>query len=123
MLVFRTMAALKQFMKTGVPEVDLPPLDPMKLDNVEFHLAGAVVTFKNVTAQGLSNHQTKNVRYDKATRYALSTFMCPSIFPIFRTIEMTMAIPKLSTNGHYSLQGKVLNVDGLDSNGPYRFKN
>jgi len=99
-----TMAALKQFMKDGVPEVSLPPLDPMKLDNVEFHLAGAVVTFKNVTAEGLSNHETKNVGYDKASN----------------VLKMSLAIPKLSTKGKYSLEGRVLNVDGLDSNGPYR---
>ena len=64
----RTMAALKQFMKNGVPEVGLPPLDPMKLENVEFHLAGAVVTFKNVTATGLSDHETKRVKYNKEAR-------------------------------------------------------
>ena len=77
-MIFRTMAALKQFMKDGVPELGLPPLDPMKLDNVEFHLAGAVVTFKNVTAQGLSNHEAKNVRYNRASKYDQNVML---IFP------------------------------------------
>ena len=62
------MGALKEFMKVGVPEVGLPPLDPMKLDNVEFNLAGAVVTFQNVTAEGLSDYQTKSVGYDRPSQ-------------------------------------------------------
>ena len=62
------MAALKRFMKDGVPEVGLPPLDPLKLDNVGFHLAGAVVTFKNATATGLSEHETERVQYNKAEK-------------------------------------------------------
>ena len=62
------MGALKSFMKEGVPEVGLPPLDPMKLDNVEFSLAGAVIAFLNITAEGLSSHQTKSVSYDKDSR-------------------------------------------------------
>eukprot|EP00092_Neocalanus_flemingeri_P088210 GFUD01111428.1.p1 GENE.GFUD01111428.1~~GFUD01111428.1.p1 ORF type:complete len:184 (+),score=54.83 GFUD01111428.1:50-601(+) len=99
-----TMAALKLFMKNGVPEAGLPPLDTLKLDNVEFNLAGAVVAFKNVTATGLSDHETKNVQYNKETS----------------TIEMSLFVPKFSTNGNYTLEGRVLNVDGLDSNGPYR---
>merc|ERR1712212_555978 len=98
-----TMGALKEFMKVGVPEVGLPPLDPMKLDNVEFNLAGAVVTFQNVTAEGLSDYQTRSVGYDRPSH----------------TMEMVMASPKLSTMGRYILRGKVLNVEGLDSTGPY----
>ena len=65
---FRTMAALKQFMSTGIPEAGLQPLDPMRLDNVELNLAGAVVSFNNVTAIGLSNHEARNVQYDRNTR-------------------------------------------------------
>lgn len=99
-----TMTALKEFMKVGVPELGLPPLDPMKLDNVEFNLATAVVTFQNVTAEGLSDYQSRSVGYDKQSH----------------TMEMVMAIPKLSTMGSYILRGKVLNVEGLDSTGPYR---
>ena len=39
---------------------------------------------------------------------------------MFSTMEMVMAIPKLSAMGSYILRGKVLNVEGLDSTGPYR---
>jgi len=99
-----TMAALKQFMSTGIPEAGLPPLDPMRLDNVELNLAGAVVSFNNVTAIGLSNHEARNVQYDRNTR----------------TMMMTLALPKLTTSGEYVLKGKVLNIEGLDSKGPYQ---
>ena len=33
---------------------------------------------------------------------------------------MTLDVPKLRTSGTYSLTGKVLNIEGLDSHGPYR---
>ena len=37
-----------------------------------------------------------------------------------RTLEMTLDVPRLRTSGSYSLTGKVLNIEGLDSQGPYR---
>jgi len=99
-----TMSAFKKFMKTGVAEAGLPPLDPLVLDSVDFSLAGAKLTFSNLTAVGLSQHTAEQVEYERATR----------------RLKMSLAIPRLATAGQYSLQGNILNVRGLDSNGPYR---
>ena len=63
------MGSLKQYMKTGIPEANLPPLDPLNLDNVGFSLAGAKVEFMNIFMEGLSNHTVKDVQYDDNTRY------------------------------------------------------
>ena len=38
-----------------------------------------------------------------------------------RLLELTLAVPKLQSTGTYSLSGTVLNIDGLDSQGPYRW--
>ena len=35
-------------------------------------------------------------------------------------MSFSLIIPKLSTKGVYTLKGKVLNVEGLDSKGPYQ---
>jgi len=99
-----TMSAFKKFMKTGVAEAGLPPLDPLVLDSVDFSLAGAKLTFSNLTAVGLSQHTAEQVEYERATR----------------RLKLSLAIPRLATAGQYSLQGNILNVRGLDSNGPYR---
>ena len=55
------MSAFKKFMKTGVAEAGLPPLDPLVLDSVDFSLAGAKLTFSNLTAVGLSQHTAEQV--------------------------------------------------------------
>ena len=56
-------------MKTGIPEANLPPLDPLNLDNVGFSLAGAKVEFMNIFMEGLSDHTVKDVQYDDNSRY------------------------------------------------------
>lgn len=96
--------SLKGFMKTGIPSAGLPPLDPLSLDNVEFSLGGANIEFRNVTMAGLSNHDIGDVTYDESKRI----------------LRLNLEIPKLRSRGRYSLTGKVLNVEGLDSEGPYR---
>jgi len=98
------VGSLKQYMKTGIPEANLPPLDPLNLDNVGFSLAGAKVEFMNIFMEGLSNHTVKDVQYDDNTR--------------IMTIELGIA--KLKSTGDYALSGKVFNIEGLDSTGPYR---
>ena len=55
--------SLKEYMKKGVPEVGLPPLDPLRLDNVEFNLAGANIEFENITMTGLSEHRVQKVEF------------------------------------------------------------
>merc|ERR1712131_439749 len=90
------VGSLKQYMKTGIPEANLPPLDPLNLDNVGFSLAGAKVEFMNIFMEGLSNHTVKDVQYDDNTR--------------IMTIELGIA--KLKSTGDYALSGKVFNIEG-----------
>ena len=64
------VSSLKGYMKTGIPEAGLPPLDPLNLDNVGFSLAGAHIEFRNVTMSGLSSHQLGEVTYNEQSRWA-----------------------------------------------------
>ena len=70
---FRVILSLKDYMKTGIPEAGVAPLDPLKLDNVGFNLAGASIDFMNITLDGMSDHQLGEVTYDESSRFA-STF-------------------------------------------------
>ena len=56
-------------MKTGIPEAGIPPLDPLKLDNVGFSLAGSRVEFMNITLRGLGDHTVDNVEYEEENRF------------------------------------------------------
>ena len=63
------VSSLKGYMKTGIPEAGLPPLDPLNLDNVGLSLAGANIEFRNVTMSGLSSHQLGEVAYNEQSRW------------------------------------------------------
>ena len=68
MISFRVVQSLKGFMKTGIPSANLPPLDPLSLDNVDFSLGGANIEFRNITMAGLSKHDIGDVTYDETKR-------------------------------------------------------
>ena len=63
--VFRTLEDFRPTMETGVPELDLPPLDPMSIDQIGF-------TFWNVTAEFLDTKlrgfKSFKLKYSKADR-------------------------------------------------------
>ena len=67
--VLSVVSSLKGYMKTGIPEAGLPPLDPLNLDNVGLSLAGANIEFRNVTMSGLSSHQLGEVAYNEQSRW------------------------------------------------------
>lgn len=108
-------------MKTGIPSAGLPPLDPLSLDNVEFSLGGANIEFRNISMGGLSNHDIGDVTYDENKRQTFGHFaVIKNIKLDIRILRLNLEIPKLRSRGRYSLTGKVLNIEGLDSEGPYR---
>lgn len=57
-------------MKNGIPDVGIPPLDPLNLDNVALTMAGAQVEFMDITMTGLSDHTIKSVQYDDNNRFS-----------------------------------------------------
>ena len=66
--ILRVVLGLKSYMKTGIPDAGVPPLDPLNLDNVALSLAGAKVEFRNINMSGLSDHSVTDVKYDEGTR-------------------------------------------------------
>ena len=96
-------------MKTGIP-FTMPPLDPLSLDNMGFSLGGVNIEFRNMTMDGLSNHNIGEVTYDKTKRQAFGQFVCYQSVRIFRILRYNFEIPKLKSRARYSLRGKVLNL-------------
>ena len=68
-MLSRVIFSLKDYMKNGVPEAGLAPLDPLALDNVGFSLAGANIQFQNITMTGLSQHQVQRVEFKEDEKF------------------------------------------------------
>ena len=94
-------------MKTGMP-FTIPPLDPLSLDNVDFNMGYFNIEFRNMTMDGLSNHDIGEVTYDKTKRQAFGQFVSYQTLRKFRILRFNYEIPKLKSRARYSLRGKVL---------------
>ncbi|XP_045470422.1 uncharacterized protein LOC123677769 [Harmonia axyridis] len=86
---------LRPFLKKGVPEHDIPSLEPLILEDlITENISGLKVRVTNVSAYGCSDFIVKyvNVNWDN------------------RSMELNIDIPKLKINAHYIVNGKVLMV-------------
>merc|ERR1712168_1480152 len=53
--------------KAGVPELNLPALDPLVMPGIELNLGNSKVKFEDIVANGLSRFTVNSVKFDKAT--------------------------------------------------------
>lgn len=106
-------ACLLQFWKdknnefiNGIPELKIPPLDPMTIDNIQFNEKASVVqvtaTFSKVVVKGLRGLVPKSVNVDPATK----------------TIKLALSIPALYVTGTYNIDGVILLLP-VKGNGPF----
>ena len=56
-------------MKTGVPELGLPPFDPLFIDNISFEFFDAVVEFNNINFSGFEGNIVTSNKVDPNARY------------------------------------------------------
>lgn len=100
------MESLRPRMKTGIPELNLPPLDPFKLDAFTFtQREGNVVVnakFNNVKVRGVSDFKTNYIRVNPTTL----------------TLEVDLNLPRLLINGNYTMDGKLFLLD-IVGQGPF----
>lgn len=88
--------ALKQNLPTGIPELGVPPIEPLEIDELIMeNNAGAVrikARFSNIVVYGASNYSVRDVRNDiKNLR-----------------IDMSLGIPRVEVTGKYDVVGNVL---------------
>lgn len=117
----QTFEDIRPSLRTGIPELSLPPLEPMSLQRIVFRQGdGGVIsvssTFNNVIVSGLSNFTTTYIDAN----------------PNSRTLRIGLRIPSLRVTGLYHLTGQFFflpaegkgdfwaNFDGVDASGTSR---
>merc|ERR1711953_428518 len=88
---------IKPYLKTGVPELNIPASDPLKIDLLSFDLKNALidvdVVFTENEVSGLSEHELVYINADKKAK----------------TIAMKMFLPKSTVEGVAKLAVKTIN--------------
>nr|XP_027238485.1 uncharacterized protein LOC113829503 [Penaeus vannamei] len=99
------MEDLRPRTKTGIPELGLPVLEPMQINNIVFRQGDGAVNvqakFMQVKVQGLSNYTTSYVNAD----------------PQALTLSVGLMVPELRVAGLYDLKGQVI-VFPVTGSGP-----
>merc|ERR1712168_881652 len=83
--------------KAGVPELNLPALDPLVMPGIELNLGNSKVKFEDIVANGLSRFSVNSVKFDKASN----------------SIKLSMVFDQMESTGKYTVT--VLGT----SSGPY----
>ena len=60
---------MKEVMEVGVPELGIPVLEPVTLDQVEFKFFNLTVQFIDLVVRGLKSSQLLNSNLSKTTGY------------------------------------------------------
>merc|ERR1712048_1055914 len=86
---------IKPYIKTGVPELNIPQADPLLIDSLDFELKNALidvkVDFTDNEITGLSEHELVYIKVNKKAK----------------TIAMKMFLPSSTAVGKYVISGKV----------------
>ena len=67
--MFRTFDQMKEVMEVGVPELGIPVLEPVTLDQVEFKFFNLTVQFIDLVVTGLKSSQLLTSNLSKTTGY------------------------------------------------------
>ncbi|GAB6024722.1 hypothetical protein CHUAL_009856 [Chamberlinius hualienensis] len=97
---------IRPLMNNGVPELNIPPMDPLVIDNIDWneHSAAVQVNAKltNLQVVGASNVVPQSV----------------SVNPQARTVTVAVKFPYLNATGNYGIKGTIML---LPVNGDGRF--
>ena len=94
-------------MDTGIPELGMPPLDPINIDIIEFKFFNLTISFNNVLMNGFKNFTVKKSVMDKKKR---SCFTCSAKVDYIwwsRTWDIELSIPRVTAAGVYIMSGTV----------------
>lgn len=91
----QTLHDLRPFLPTGIPELSLPPLEPMQIPSIEFRQGQGAVTIKSTFTQvkvtGLSNYSTTSINAD----------------PVQQVLTVGLHVPEMMITGLYKLDGRL----------------
>ncbi|KAJ8910907.1 hypothetical protein NQ315_003961, partial [Exocentrus adspersus] len=91
-----TFEHLKPYLVHGLDDIDVPSIDPLKIDNLVMENGKGVyrvkANFYNISATGGSNYTVQTIRAD-VTNYV---------------IQLGVTFPKIEIKGKYDVSGNVL---------------
>jgi len=87
----KTFENFRPTMETGVPELDLPPIDPMSINQIGFTFWNVTAEFADTKLSGFKNFKMKYSNIDKQKR----------------TWSIGISLPKINTVGTYQLYGSI----------------
>ncbi|OTF72590.1 hypothetical protein BLA29_002609 [Euroglyphus maynei] len=99
------LSKLANEMKSGVPSMSIPPLDPLRLDEikVEPHIGNEIFTIKlnNIQVEGLSDLDIQDIR------------------PKLNVLKVRFALlfPKMTASCHFKVNGTIYNVINVNGEG------
>ena len=67
--MFRTLESFRETMDTGIPELGVPPIDPIHLKLIDFKFYNLTVEFFDVNMFGFKGFSLKSSNVDKKKRY------------------------------------------------------
>ena len=65
----RTLENFRANMETGLPELGLPPIDPMTIDEIGFKFFEVNAAFTNTKLRGFKDFKLESSKVDKQKRY------------------------------------------------------
>ena len=66
---FSVFEDFRPIMESGVPELAIPPVDPMVVDKIAFNFWNVTAEFLNTTLRGFKQFSTRYSRIDKDKSY------------------------------------------------------
>ncbi|XP_018572738.1 circadian clock-controlled protein-like [Anoplophora glabripennis] len=94
--IINTFDHLKPYLVNGIEDIDVPSIDPLKIDSLTMENGRGVyrvkANFFNISASGASNFSVQSVRADVANYI----------------IQLGVTLPKIEIKGKYDVSGNVL---------------
>ena len=95
-------------METGIPQLDLPPLDPINIQQIDFRFFNLTIEFHNVFMEGFKKFKLEKSEVDKDEG----------------TWKVELSLPRVDAVGTYKMSGTIPpNLDLGSSNGDERLNN
>jgi len=102
----KTLEEFKLSMDTGIPELGMPPLDPIHIDLIDFKFFNMTIEFVHVDMNGFKTFKLEKSSVDKNGR----------------TWDIELSIPRVEAEGVYRMSGSIPpNLDLGFSTGDERF--
>ena len=67
-LCFRAIETIIDSVETGIPELNLPPMDPMNLEKLDFRFLNLSLDISNINQTGFKNLKLEKSEVDKDAR-------------------------------------------------------